>query len=83
MKIKRIIKLVNNERLNTKAISGKSCETGTDYCYPGVEDSAHCMSNSIDICVIKDAAACYESSKDVCAMVEDTYACHGGSLDYT
>ena len=82
MKIKKIIKLINDERLKTTAMSGKSCDSGsTDHCYS--QDQSECVIHSIDICVVKDSAGCYIGSEDVCAQVEDTYACHGGQVDYT
>lgn len=82
MKIKKIIKLVNDERLKTTETSGKSCDPGsTDYCYS--KDNAFCTVYSVDICVIKDAAGCIGGSEDVCAKEWDTSACTGGQSDYT
>jgi len=81
LKNKKTIKLVNDERLNTRVISSKSCETGTDHCYS--VDNAECSTFSIDVCAIKDFAACYNWSTDICALEEDIYACHNGQSDYT
>lgn len=79
MKIKKVIKLINDERVSLKRASAKACdETSTDMC---VEiDLAYCIVNSYDVC-LKDLASCSYDSKDYCANI-DADACTIGSKDY-
>ena len=82
MKSKKIVKLINDERLNPKAISGKGCdESSTDHCYSFVE--GHCAVQSIDICAIKDWESCTNNSQDVCLLTSDIKPCSGFQDDYT
>ena len=79
MAVKKVIKLVNNERRNSKLASQKACvATATDECV--YVDNATCSSHALDDCV-KDYAGCYEYAKDVCYT--DTTACGGFDNDYT
>ena len=82
MKVKKMIKLINDERVNAKAVSAKSCdETSQDYCYSG--DFAECQVYSFDVCGTKDLAACYSHSQDVCIGEMDVTVCVSYAADYT
>lgn len=82
MKIKKIIKLINDECTNAKVVSVKGCDSNsTDHCYS--DDHAECQVYSVDICAVKDLAACYYHSQDVCAFELDIGACLNQSEDYT
>ena len=80
MAIKKILKLVNNERKDSKLVSHKSCDaTSVDSC-PISYDYADCMSYAYDMCIKADYAGCYNYSDDVCT--EDLYSC-GNSMEDT
>ena len=82
MRTKKMIRLINNERVDARAISAKGCDnTSTDHCY--YEDNAQCTVYSIDICATKDLAGCYSHAQDVCAEELDISACVYVSADYT
>ena len=79
---KKIIKLINNERINKRLLSAKSCEgdsTATDFCE--FADNAQCTVYAYDNCG-KDYAACYNGANDNCSQVDET-VCKGSSgMDY-
>ena len=78
MSVKKILKLVNNERVNSKLVSQKACDaTSKDVC-PYV-DNAECTTYSYDKCTKEDYAACYNYSDDTCTS--DFYPCHNGEAD--
>lgn len=74
MRSKRIIKLINNERVNYKLMSAKACteDVSTNDC--SVFDNAQCAVNSYDVCN-KDLAGCYNHGYDYCSTPYDTDAC--------
>lgn len=76
MKIKKMIKLINNERKSTKLVSSKACSS-TDLC-PRL-DFAMCTVNSYDHCIKADYAGCTNNSYDYCGWDYD--ACHSGNND--
>ena len=78
MKLK-ILKLINNERINKKLISAKTCNdsTATDEC--SSLDYADCTLHAIDRCSKEDHGACSLYSLDICSL--DTDACSGGMED--
>lgn len=80
MRVIKVIKLINNERVNANLVSSKACDTTSeDTCYQ--LDNAMCTINSYDVCT-KDLAACYNKGYDYCTpTVDDTDACIG-SYDY-
>lgn len=80
MKNKKIIKLINNERMSRKILANKACDTtSTDMC---IElDYAQCIVNSYDVC-IKDLAGCYYGSEDYCTNI-DTSPCGNGINDHS
>ena len=79
MKIKKVIKLINDERVVLKRASAKACDaTSTDICHE--IDNAYCIVNSYDVCT-KDFAACSYDSEDYCTYI-DTDPCSVGSKDY-
>ena len=78
--MKRVIKLINSERLNAKIVSAKACETGSyDSCT--YNDDADCKTFSYDRCG-KDHALCYNYGYDYCSYIDDT-ACSGDERDIT
>lgn len=81
MRVKKFVKLINNERNDRRIASAKGC-TGlnTDRCTSG-EDYAECTVNSYDVCT-KDYAACYNYSYDFCENL-DTTVCGNESHDIT
>ncbi len=82
MRTKKMIRLINNERVGARAISAKGCDSSsTDHCY--YEDNAQCQVYSIDICSTKDLAGCYSHAEDVCSGELDIAACVYGNEDYT
>ena len=78
----RTIKLINNERLNSKIISTKACATDShDVCTSGL-DLYKCMSYAYDHCN-KDYASCSFNAYDLCQS-KDMTACSGaGESDIT
>lgn len=82
--MKRIIKLINNERTNAKLLSKKACTANiNDYCVITNHDRYHCDQYSTDICN-KDQAACTNGAIDNClSFFFDTTKCDGkGAEDY-
>lgn len=80
--MKKIIKLINDERLNRKLNSGMACDsTSKDSC--AIEDHAGCTVFSEDYCG-KDFAGCTNNSFDYCGESggRDFYACHSGENDF-
>ena len=80
MRVKKYIKLINNERVNAKLMSEKACSSDTTFNDCSVWDKAECAVNSYDVCQ-KDLAACYNKGYDYCNTQYDTDACIG-SYDY-
>lgn len=80
---KRIIKMINNERLNSKIVSSKACSDGAkDICNVGY-DFADCTAYAYDKCG-KDYSACYNGADDICNNVDNNAPCYGaGEQDYT
>ena len=83
--MKKIIKLINDERLNAsiqsqKADNNADCSEGAnDVCY--YIDSAGCSTYANDVCN-KDYAACIEGAQDICTNYRDIDLCIGaGNYD--
>lgn len=82
MKVKKTLKLINNERLSLRAKAAKGCDsTSTDHCYS--YDLAECTLFSTDICNKYDLKPCHENSIDMCLSNYDTTSCISNSQDYT
>lgn len=97
MKNKKIIKLINNERMNRKVSVRKACDaTSTDICTEydcGVctvsstdiclkDIGGTCVENAHDYCPTRDYAGCANGAYDYCNAVSDVYACIGpGQID--
>ena len=83
--MRKIIKLINNERMNQKISSSKAvdfpCDSSSnDYC--SEVDNAICTVGSYDLCV-KDYAGCTNHTTDYCASVYDYSACYTpGATDH-
>ena len=81
---KRIIKLINNERINysIRSIKATACDgdaTSKDFC--SQIDQAHCMTYAYDACT-KDFAACTYGADDYCPATGDYQGCTGaGTTD--
>lgn len=83
MKVKKMIKLINNERTNSKIVSSKACdETSTDICHRDGYDFAQCSVYSYDECY-KDYSACYNHAADVCEFIDNNAPCNGYHSDLT
>ena len=81
MKIKKIIRLINNEQMNRKVISSKGCDDSSyDWCL--IQDYGHCVVNAYDSCISKDFKYCHHSSKDYCSIDGDFVGCSYGPNDY-
>ena len=81
MNIKRCIKLVNNERINSKIVASKACDTTSkDICTVHGYDFAECTVFSYDKCN-KDYAACYNNGYDYCYNYRDTDVCSNEERD--
>ena len=65
---KKLIKLINNERMNLSIKSKKA-----------VDDNALCKPDSVDICTYIDNAACSTYATDECS--KDYAACMEGAWD--
>ena len=77
----KFIKLINNERINTKLTAAKACDnTSTDTCIH--EDNADCTAYSTDKCG-KDYAACYDGSMDICSQIDESVCSHEERDIYT
>lgn len=75
MNVRRVIKLINNERTNVKHVMTKACDaTSYDVCTEKNYDNAHCTVNSYDACS-KDYAACFNNGYDYCTTFRDTDLC--------
>ena len=72
----KVLKLINNERINKKLVSAKACgdETAVDYCGNTEKDYADCSVYAYDECM-KDYAGCTEGVTDICYL--DYAACFG------
>ncbi len=80
MKTKKIIRLINNERMNRRIESSKACDaTSTDVC--AEKDNASCTISSYDLC-IKDYKSCTNNSIDFCSSTKDFSYCSAGETDY-
>jgi len=86
--MKKVIKLINNERVKRSVMSAKAslypCEdpTATDVCTVVNYDNAHCTVGATDLCT-KDLAACTKYAVDYCDPGYDVHACIGsGNTDY-
>lgn len=77
--MKKMIKLINSERINAKIESSKACAS-TSYDECSNVDEAHCSQYSYDRCG-KDYAACYNNSYDYCTGT-DIDLCNGTIEDY-
>lgn len=67
--MKRIIKLINNERKNAKFCSQKGCDaTSTDECLS--IDAARCLIYAYDKCT-KDYEACMRQATDICLNIDE------------
>ncbi len=77
-KMKRMIKLINDERIKAGLASQKGCTVGaTDTCYSF--DQADCTAKAYDACE-KDYAGCSgEETNDICSV--DYAACFNGYDD--
>lgn len=83
MRVKKFVKLINNERNDRRIVPAKAegcIGHSTDTCTLH-EDHATCTVNSYDVCA-KDYAACYNYSYDYCAGY-DTTVCGNESHDIT
>ena len=83
MRVKKVVRLINNERSNRKVVSVKAVGcTGvsTDIC-TALFDYAICIENSYDVCG-KDYAGCFNNSYDYCVGY-DTTACGTQIRDIT
>lgn len=66
MKTRKMLKLVNNERINRKIESGKACDsTSIDICALENYDLAECTLGAYDLCV-KDFVGCKGDKMDYC-----------------
>ena len=80
--MKRIIKLINNERKNAKFCSQKGCDATSTYECISI-DAARCLIYAYDKCS-KDYEACMRHAEDVCLYIDDSgLGCTGNlSSDY-
>lgn len=71
--MKKIIKLINNERTNP-VISAKKADAcdaqSTDTCYSLTADFGDCYNHSYDVCN-KDYAGCHSESYDYCTNIDE------------
>ena len=75
---KKVIKLINNECVNSKLASEKACDaTSIDSCL--YMDYGECIIHSEDTCR-KDYDGCKEYAMDVCST--DYASCEDGATDY-
>lgn len=82
MRVKKLIKLINNERNNRSVVPAKAegcVGQSFDECRLN-EDYARCTVNSYDACG-KDYAGCFDNSYDYCSY-KDTDACGNFGHDY-
>ena len=80
--ITKVIKLINNERINAKVHSAKGCISGAnDVCTTTNYDNAYCMTYAVDHCG-KDYTACREGAHDICTYIDEDRPCSGaGTFD--
>lgn len=82
MRVKKLVKLINNERNNRRIVSdmAQGCTIQSmDSC--SYTDNARCTVNSYDVCT-KDYAGCYNYSYDYCDNLDVT-ACGNQTHDLT
>lgn len=79
---KKLIKLINDERLNAKITSAKAdCSGGAvDICTVSNYDNADCSTYAYDKCG-KDYSACYDGADDVCTNVDADTPCSGAGVE--
>ena len=66
MKTIKVIKLINNERINRRIAAIKACDSSsTDICANVKYDFAQCTISSYDLCV-KDYVGCTNNTVDYC-----------------
>ena len=79
MKTRKIIKLINNERMNGKVSVNKACDSSSvDIC--SEYDEGICTIGSYDVC-IKDFMGCTQNSNDY-ACSRDYASCANRATDY-
>ena len=65
--MKKIIKLINNERMSAKIASISACSVGAiDICHQ--LDYAHCTTHAYDYCTKADYGMCSNWEDDVCGI---------------
>ena len=82
MRVKKLVKLINNERNERNVVPAKAFDCAApsyDRCTMN-EDYATCTVNSYDVCG-KDYAGCFDNSYDYCSY-KDTDACGNFGHDY-
>lgn len=74
---KKLIKLINNERLDAKIMSQKACAAANnDICTVETADKYTCTTYAYDYCG-KDYSACSEGADDVCYTYDSGISCSG------
>lgn len=77
--MKKVIKLINDERKNAQILSQKATNCiWDDYC--GDPSADHCDASSEDDCLYIDAAHCSLYSEDIC--LKDHKACSFSQIDH-
>lgn len=79
---KKIIKLINNERLSIRISSQKGCAiANSDICHVVNADKKACTTYAYDECG-KDYSACSQGADDICTVYDSGISCSGpGSED--
>lgn len=83
MKTRKIIKLINSERINRRIESSKACDTSSqDVCAMENYDLAQCTISSYDLCV-KDYVGCTNNTVDYCGGSNGwDYSANCTEIDY-
>lgn len=83
----RILKLINDERMNVRVASKKAygnCPANSvDICPSQYADLAFCSTYAYDKCTQKDYAACQQGADDICKIDSNAPCIGAGQLDYT
>lgn len=84
----RILKLINDERMNVRLASKKGdyrhcVANSVDICPSVSTDLAFCSTYAYDECTKADYAACQEGADDKCRIDSNAPCIGAGKLDYT
>ena len=92
--MRKILKLINNEKKNLVVSISKGCSSELDHCnvddraycddgadYCGNYDYFSCTGGAVDDCRNIDNSACHEKHFDLCSQLDNTYCAEAEKYD--